>query len=111
MIKSKISLTRGQAAVKCLKREKVKHVFSLIGSATMEIFDSLYQEKEINFIILFSKSKKPINRNLILKNVWNYSPKSDTHTVETHINRLRKKFLEKFRDSNFIKNNDKGYYI
>ena len=68
-------------------------------------------EKEINFLILFSQNDKPLSRNFILKNVWNYSSKSDTHTVETHIHRLRKKFLEKFKDSNFIKNNDKGYYI
>ena len=68
-------------------------------------------EKEIDFLILFSQNVKPLSRNFILKNVWNYSSKSDTHTVETHIHRLRKKFLEKFKDSNFIKNNDKGYYI
>ena len=68
-------------------------------------------EKEINFLILFSQNNKPLSRNFILKKVWNYSSKSDTHTVETHIHRLRKKFLEKFKDSNFIKNNDKGYYI
>ena len=68
-------------------------------------------EKEINFLILFSKTKEPISRNLVLKNVWNYSSESETHTVETHIHRLRKKILEKFNDNNFIKNNDKGYYI
>ena len=68
-------------------------------------------EKEINFLILFSQNDQPLSRNFILKNVWNYSSKTDTHTVETHIHRLRKKFLEKFGDSNFIKNNDKGYYI
>ena len=68
-------------------------------------------EKEINFLILFSKNKEPINRNLVLKNVWNYSSKSETHTVETHIHRLRKKILKKFGDNNFIKNNSKGYYI
>ena len=68
-------------------------------------------EKEINFLILFSQKNQPLSRNFILKNVWNYSSKSDTHTVETHIHRLRKKFLEKFKDNNFIKNNDKGYYI
>ena len=68
-------------------------------------------EKEINFLILFSKSKEPISRNLVLKNVWNYSSESETHTVETHIHRLRKKILEKFGDDNFIKNNNKGYYI
>jgi len=68
-------------------------------------------EKEINFLILFSCKKNPISRNLVLKNVWNYSSKSETHTVETHIHKLRKKILEKFGDSNFIKNNKKGYYI
>ena len=68
-------------------------------------------EKEINFLILFSQKNEPLSRSFILKNVWNYSSKSDTHTIETHIHRLRKKFLEKFKDRNFIKNNDKGYYI
>ena len=68
-------------------------------------------EKEISFLILFSKNKEPISRNLVLKNVWNYSLESETHTVETHIHRLRKKILEKFGDNNFIKNNNKGYYI
>ena len=43
-------LTGGQAAVKSLKKEKVKHVFGLIGSATMEMFDALYHEKQIKFI-------------------------------------------------------------
>ena len=68
-------------------------------------------EKEINFLILFSKNKNPISRSLVLKNVWNYSSESETHTVETHIHRLRKKILEKFGDNNFIKNSSKGYYI
>ena len=68
-------------------------------------------EKEINFLIFFSRSKKPVTSKFVLKNVWNYSPQSETHTVETHIHRLRKKILEKFGDNNFIKNNKKGYYI
>ena len=68
-------------------------------------------EKEINFLVLFKQNDKPLSRNFILKNVWNYSPESETHTVETHIHRLRKKFSEKFKDNNFIKNNKKGYYI
>jgi len=50
VIKSKNKLTGGQAAVKSLKKEKVKHIFGLIGSATMEIFDALYHEKKIKFI-------------------------------------------------------------
>ena len=68
-------------------------------------------EKEISFLILFSETKEPISRSLVLKKVWNYSLESETHTVETHIHRLRKKILKKFADDNFIKNNNKGYYI
>ena len=68
-------------------------------------------EKEISFLILFSENKEPISRSLVLKKVWNYSSESETHTVETHIHRLRKKILKKFGDNNFIKNNNKGYYI
>ena len=68
-------------------------------------------EKEVNFLILFSQNNKPLSKNFVLEKVWNYSPESDTHTVETHIHRLRKKILDKFNDDNFIKNNEKGYYI
>ena len=68
-------------------------------------------EKEIDCLILFSQTDKPLSRSFILNNIWKYSPESDTHTVETHIYRLRKKILEKFDDNNFIKNNNKGYYI
>ena len=68
-------------------------------------------EKEINFLILFSKNSNPVSRKLVLKNVWHYSSESETHTVETHIHRLRRKILEKFGDENFIKNNNIGYYI
>ena len=43
-------LKGGQAAVQALKKEKTRHVFGLIGSSTMEIFDALYHEKDIKFI-------------------------------------------------------------
>ena len=68
-------------------------------------------EKEIDFLILFKTNKKPIAKNFILKQVWKYSAHTETHTVETHIHRLRKKILIKFGDKNFIKNNSEGYYI
>jgi len=68
-------------------------------------------EKEVDFLILFTTSKSPINKNFILKNLWKYSSESDTHTIETHIHRLRKKILEKFDDNNFIKINKEGYYV
>ena len=47
----------------------------------------------------------------ILSKVWHYSSDADTHTVETHIYRLRKKINGKFLDENFILNNKDGYYI
>ena len=68
-------------------------------------------EKEIQLIELFLYSKKPISKDKILSSVWNYSSDADTHTVETHIYRLRKKMNEVFGDENFIINNDKGYSI
>ena len=68
-------------------------------------------EKEIDFLILFTQHNVPLSRDFFLKKVWNYSSESDTHTIETHIHRLRKKIFEKFNDNNFIKNNNKGYYI
>jgi hypothetical protein len=74
-------------------------------------FELQLSEKEINFLILFSQNKEPLSRDLVLKRVWNYSSESETHTLETHIHRLRKKIFEKFNDNNFIKNNNKGYYI
>ncbi|MDC3036624.1 thiamine pyrophosphate-binding protein [Candidatus Pelagibacter sp.] len=50
MIKARKKISGGQAAVQSLKKENVKHVFGLIGSATMEMFDALYHEKSIKFI-------------------------------------------------------------
>ena len=44
-------------------------------------------------------------------NVWGYSSDLETHTVETHIYRLRKKMKEKFKDEEFIQNTEKGYRI
>ena len=50
-------------------------------------------EKEIKLLELLLDSKKPISKNFIQKTVWEYSEEADTHTVETHIYRLRKKSL------------------
>ena len=68
-------------------------------------------EKEIDFIEILNSSSKPLSRDFILKNIWNYSTDTDTHTVETHIYRLRQKIKDKFEDSNFIKNSKKGYSL
>ena len=71
----------------------------------------LLTEKEIQLLELFLNNKKPISKDNILSSVWNYSSEADTHTVETHIYRLRKKISEKFKDDNFILNNKDGYYL
>ncbi len=68
-------------------------------------------EKEIQLLELFLINKKPISKNKILSSVWNYSSDADTHTVETHIYRLRKKINEKFSDENFIVNTKDGYSL
>ena len=68
-------------------------------------------EKEIQLLELFLNKKKPISKDDILLNVWNYSADADTHTVETHIYRLRKKINDKVTDEKFILNNISGYYL
>ena len=67
-------------------------------------------EKEGN-LILFINSKKKVNLKDLQKNVWGYSSGLETHTVETHIYRLRKKILEIFKDDNFINHDKYGYFI
>ena len=68
-------------------------------------------EKEIQLIELLFSEKLPVSRSKILETIWHYSSEADTHTVETHIYRLRKKILEKFNDNNLINNSKKGYSI
>ena len=68
-------------------------------------------EKEINIIIYISKFEIPISVSQLQKNVWGYQSDLDTHTVETHIYRLRKKISEIFSDENFIKSEKNGYKI
>jgi len=68
-------------------------------------------EKEISSIIYLSNAKKPIKVNELQLNVWGYHSSLETHTVETHIYRLRKKILKKFNDSNFIFSTVDGYQI
>ena len=67
-------------------------------------------ERETNLII-FIKDKKNVTIKELQKKVWDYSPDLDTHTVETHIYRLRKKMKETFGNESFILNTSKGYSI
>ncbi len=68
-------------------------------------------EKEIQLLELLFNKKKPIQKKDILEKVWKYAPDADTHTVETHIYRLRKKIFDKFKDEKFILNKKDGYLI
>ena len=68
-------------------------------------------EKEINTIIYLTKNKKTTSIDELEKNVWQYQSDIETHTVETHIYRLRKKILKKFNDKNFIISKKNGYQI
>ena len=68
-------------------------------------------EKEINTIIYLSKKIKPVSVNNLQENVWSYQSDIETHTVETHIYRLRKKFLSTFDDNEFIISKKNGYQI
>lgn len=68
-------------------------------------------EKEIQTILYLSKSTKPTTSDELQSKVWRYQNDLETHTVETHIYRLRKKFLNYFNDNNFIISEKNGYKI
>ena len=68
-------------------------------------------EKEINTILYLSKINKTISIKELQKKVWDHQSDLETHTVETHIYRLRKKFLNEFKDESFILSEANGYKI
>jgi len=68
-------------------------------------------EKEIQLLELLNNNSIAIQKDKILKEVWKYADDVDTHTVETHIYRLRKKIKDQFSDNNFILNKKEGYLI
>ena len=67
-------------------------------------------EKECDLILFIQKNKKT-NLKEIQKNVWHYVSDLETHTVETHIYRIRKKMIESFNDDNFIKYDKREYFL
>ena len=68
-------------------------------------------EKEVNTIIYLSKASKPVSINELQNYVWSYNSDLETHTVETHIYRLRKKILDYFKDDELIISKKDGYEI
>ena len=68
-------------------------------------------EKEIEIILYLSDKKLKHNVEDLQKNIWGYAANMETHTVETHIYRLRKKISDLFKDENFILSHKNGYFI
>jgi len=68
-------------------------------------------EREIDTILFLGNKIKPQNIKTLLSEVWGYMPGIETHTVETHIYRLRKKIADTFHDNDFILSHDNGYLI
>ena len=68
-------------------------------------------EREVDIILFLNDHKKPQKVNVLQNQVWKYSSELETHTVETHIYRLRKKIIDKFKDDNFILSDENGYFI
>jgi len=68
-------------------------------------------EKEAKIIVFLNNSKNPVPITDLQKEVWDHKSKLETHTVETHIYRLRKKIEKKFRDRSFIKSLKDGYKL
>ena len=68
-------------------------------------------EREANILIFLYNSKKPVKISKLQTEVWGHNSKLETHTVETHVYRLRKKIKDMFEDDNFIKSSKSGYFI
>ena len=92
---------------------KIKNYILNINSREISNNNTLMKltEKEINTIIYLSKTNKSVSINELEKNVWQYEADMETHTVETHIYRLRKKIYDKFKDKDFIVSKKNGYEI
>jgi len=68
-------------------------------------------EKESSILIFLKQSKDPVKINQLQEKVWGYNSQLETHTVETHVYRLRKKISDKFSDNEFIISDKKGYFL
>ena len=68
-------------------------------------------EKESSILIFLKMSKDPVKIDQLQEKVWGYNSELETHTVETHVYRLRKKINDKFYDNEFIIRDKKGYFL
>ena len=84
-----------------------------LNSRELKLKDTFLKltEKEINTIVYLHQSSSAVGVHKLQSKVWGYEPNLETHTVETHIYRLRKKILQTFNDNNFIISQKNGYQI
>jgi len=68
-------------------------------------------EKECSILVFLKQSKQPVKINELQEKVWGYNSELETHTVETHIYRLRKKISDKFAENEFVESSKSGYFL
>ena len=68
-------------------------------------------EKESSILVFLKNSEGPVKINQLQEKVWGYNSELETHTVETHIYRLRKKIVDNFSDNKFILSDKQGYFL
>ena len=92
---------------------RVKNYSLDLNSRTISIENKSLKltEREMEIILFLNDCKTPQKINDLQNKVWSYSSGLETHTVETHIYRLRKKISNSFQDENFIISTDNGYFI
>ena len=97
------------------KQSKIKLNDYIVDLNSREISSKIKKvkltEKEIDTIIYLLNANKPVTIDELQKKIWNYQNEIETHTVETHIYRLRKKILDIFNDNKFIISKKNGYQI
>ena len=108
------------ANIQFLKEKFYDQSFVVISNYTLDLNSRMISnnkinlkltEKEINIILFLKKKSKPQKVSVLQNEVWGYLSELETHTVETHIYRLRKKMIDKFGDNSFILSKNDGYII
>ena len=105
--------------IRFLKNQYNNQSELLIGKYTLDLNSRKIIFKDISLnltekesdLLLFMKNNEKVSLKELQKNVWGHSSGLETHTVETHIYRLRKKILKNFKDNNFIEHDKEGYYL
>ena len=106
-----IQVSEKKRELETIKNKRGKYNLDLNSRKISNGHISLNLTEKETQIILFINLKKSVSLRELQVEVWQHSSNLETHTVETHIYRLRKKILETFKDENFIKHDKKGYYL